>query len=314
MNTVESTIQYIIDFIAGFSVSQLDVVYYGQLGDAPATVKIVIVPAVNKFEIDNLPEIPFKKLDDTPILFGDTKIERNNGVIIVYADIIASAFFMLSRYEEILKPDCRDQHGRFLAKDSIVFQQGYGTRPLVDEYGALLRKWLRDIGVDAPAEKRGLSKIYLTHDVDVPFRFERLSTVCKQYIKNLLNYHYSSSPLKKYIHEQYDEEYTFPKIINYDRELKGKLPDTLVESIYFLISAGSFFNRKYYNFSSKKVDRLITVLKNSGAALGFHVSYEAGARPERMINEAARLKRKLDMDTIISRHHFLQWREPEDVI
>jgi hypothetical protein len=313
MNTAEQTIQYILDFLTGASVAQSGVVYYGHQVDAPDCAKVVVVPAVSNLDIQSLPAVPFACLEGVPVLFGVVGVERANGKIVVQADIVASAFFLLSRYEEILKPDCRDQHGRFLAKDSVVFQQGYGARPLVDEYGALLRKWLREAGASVPAEKQGFSAVYLTHDVDEPFKFPRLTSVVKQYVKNILHYHYSPSPLKKYIHEEYDEQNTFPKIINYDRELKEKLRDIPVKSIYFLISAGSFFNRRYYSFFSKKTERLINLLKASGAKLGLHISCEAGARPKRINREANRLKRKSGRDTIMSRHHFLKWREPENV-
>ena len=307
-------ITYIIDFLARFPVSQLGIVHYGSIIDAPNSAKLVIIPVFPELEISSLPEIPFQLLDGTPILFGEQKVERKNGVIIVYADIIASSFFLLSRYEEILKPEGRDIHGRFLAKNSIVFQQGFGTRPLVDEYGLLFRKWLREAGVVVPAEKRGFSKIYLTHDVDVPFRFERLSTVFKQYVKNVINYNYTSSPLKKFFNEQYDDNYTFPRIIEYDKTLRESLHDIPVESIYFMITAGSFINRKYYNIFSQKINRLINSLNVSGAKIGLHVSYEAGIKPEKIIYEAKRLKDKLGIASIVSRHHFLQWREPQDVV
>jgi hypothetical protein len=310
---LDNLTSYIIDFLAHFRVSELGIVHYGKLEEITANLKIVIIPAFSDFKINALPAAPFKMIDNTPILFGDSRIEKKNGVIIVYADIIASSFFLLSRYEEKLKPECRDKHGRFLAKDSIVFQQGYGNKPLVDEYGLLLRKWLKEAGVDVPAEKKGFNKIYLTHDVDVPFRFERFFTVCKQFIKNMIGYNYSSSPLKKYFNEKLDECYTFPKIIEYDRRLQESLPELSVESVYFLITEGSFFNKKYYNFFSKKINRLIDLLKKSGARLGFHVSYEAGVDPKKIGYEAERLKDKLAKESLISRHHYLQWREPEDI-
>jgi hypothetical protein len=314
MNLPQQTVDYIIDFLSGFSISESGVIYYGPIKNVPEKAKIIIIPV----KIDNtpnfLPVVPLKKIDGVPVLYGEPKIERQGCWLICHADIIASSFFLLSRYEEILKPECRDQHGRFCAKDSIIFQQGYGNRPLVDEYGVLLRKWLREVGVTTPPEKKGFSKIYLTHDVDIPFRFERIPTVCKQYIKNILHYNYSKYPLKKFMYEQSDEYYTFPKIINYDREIQKKVPHVSVESIYFLISAGSFFNRKYYNFFSNKTKRLINTLSKSGARLGFHVSYEAGVNPRKIIHESARLKKRLGIEKIISRHHYLQWREPEDVI
>jgi hypothetical protein len=307
---------YLIDLLAGFPVVPSGIVYYGPFGNTciPQEAKIVIIPAVKDFEISALPNVPLPLIDGVPLLFGKPKVGHEKGKLIIHADIIASAFFLLSRYEEILKPECRDQHGRFCAKNSIVFQQGYGNRPLVDEYGVLLRKWLREAGITVPLEEQGFSKIYLTHDVDVPFHFERFSTVCKQYIKNVLHYHYSKSPLKKFIHESYDENYTFPVIIDYDRNLKQKVPHIPVESIYFLISAGSVLNRRYYNFNSRKTARLIKALDESGAILGLHVSYEAGVDPHQIAGEVTRLTKNLKQYNGFSRHHFLQWREPEHVV
>jgi len=312
-NKLNKTAEYIINFLACFPISESGIVHYGKIEDASADANIIIVQAFNNFEITSLPETPFIQIDNTPILFGGTKIEKQNGRLIIYADIIASSFFLLSRYEEILKPNCRDKHGRFCAKDSIVFQQGYGNRPLVDEYGVLLRKWLREIGVTIPEEKEGFSKIYLTHDVDEPFRFSRLYIVFKQYLKNILNINYSSSPLKKYLNEQYDEYNTFSKIINYDKTLRESLPEIPVEVIYFLITAGSFFNIKYYNFYSKKINSLLDFLKTSGVKLGLHLSYEAGKNPRKIKNEAKKIMGKLSLISLVSRHHFLRWRKPQDI-
>jgi hypothetical protein len=305
---------YIIDFLARFPVSKSGIVHYGNVENTSGNAKIIIVPAYNNFEITRLPETPFFRIDNTPVLFGSSKIEKKNGILIIYADIIASSFFLLSRYEEILKPECRDQHGRFTAKDSIIFQQGYGNRPLVDEYGVLFRKWLRETGLELSNEKKGFSKIYLTHDVDEPFRFNNFWTVFKQYFKNMIRYNYSSYPLKKYFNEQFDEYYTFPKIISYDKTLQESLPEIPVEVIYFLITAGSLYNKKYYNFFSKKTDRLINSLKVSGAKFGLHVSYEAGINPKNIKHEVKRLMDKLGLTSLISRHHYLQWREPKDIV
>jgi hypothetical protein len=311
---MDKTTAFIVDFLARSPVAESGIIHYGKTEDTSANAKIIIVPAFYNLEITNLPETPFFQVDNTPVLFGNSKIERQNGKLIVYADIIASSFFLLSRYEEILKPECRDQHGRFLANNSVVFQQGYGNRPLVDEYGLLLRKWLREAGINVPAEKKGLNKIYLTHDVDEPFRFERISSVCKQYIKNILRYNYSSSPLKKYFNEQYDEYNTFSKIINYDKIFCESLREIPVEIIYFLITTGSLFNNKYYNFFSKKINRLIDLLKTSGATLGLHISYKTGVKPWKIKQEAKRLMDKLNLTALKSRHHYLRWREPEDIV
>jgi hypothetical protein len=310
-----NTANYIIDLLARFPAAQSGVIFYGPLENAPSGIKIVIIPSVQDFVISALPVVPLQLIDGVPLLFGSSKVEKKDGKLVVYADIIASSFFLLSRYEEILKPECRDQHGRFCAKDSIIFQRGYGSRPLVDEYGVLLRNWLREIGVAVPSEKQGFSKIYLTHDVDRPYHFERLNIALKQYVKNAVHHgKYYSHPLKIFLNEKLDENYTFEKMFMYDNHLKKTLSNKVdVESLYFLISAGSLFNRDYYNFTSQKTVRLIKTLEKSGADLGLHVSYEAGMDPKLIPGEVTQLKKNLKNYNGFSRHHYLQWREPGDV-
>lgn len=60
-------------------------------------------------------------------------------------DLFASAFFMLSRYEEAVDAR-RDKHGRFTAAQSLALRGDFLQRPVVNEYlellqGALLRLW-----------------------------------------------------------------------------------------------------------------------------------------------------------------------------
>jgi hypothetical protein len=305
---------YILDFLARFNVSNTGVVEYSNDINSVRNTKIIIVPAVENFNIQALPKTPFQLLDGIPVLYGKPYIERTVARLIIHADIIVSSFFLLSRYEEILKPKSRDTHKRFMAEYSVIFNEGYGLRPIVDGYSNLLRRWLVEVGMNIPPQAEGFSKIYLTHDVDRPFLYKNTYTTFKQCIKNIINYHYNAHPIRKYFNGTLDDHYTFPKIIEYDNDLIEKAKRFLVKSIYFLITSGTCFKRKYYNFSSKKVIRLISLLKNSNAELGLHISYEAGLCPQKTIKEAEKLKKILGGRTIISRNHYLLWREPEDIV
>jgi hypothetical protein len=311
MNNIISN--YIIDFLARFNVSNTGIIAYSSDTDVSQKAKIIIIPSVDNFDIQTLPELPFPLFDNVPVLYGKPYIEKKEGKLIVHADIIASSFFMLSRYEEILKPEARDIHKRFIAKYSIVFDNGFGTRPIVDEYSNLLRTWLIEAGVDVSPINKGFSNIFLTHDVDNPFLYKDIYNTFKQCIKNILNYHYKPNPLNKYLNVIMDDYYTFPKIIAYDRFLKGNLQYFSIQSIYFFISAGTCFTKKYYNFRSKKNLELIKYLKKSDAEIGLHISYEAGLRPSKIIKEAKKLKKTLGTSSLISRNHYLLWREPEDI-
>ncbi len=320
------TIKYIISFLLYEDKSLESLIYYGKKDNAINNAKIIIVQSdffseVDYNPIEILPKTPFQKLPNSniPFLFGDNKIEyvKNSAgqdIIILYADLVASAYYLMSRYEEIIKTDCRDQYGRFLAKDSIIFQQGYGMRPLVDEWGRYLRSLLRQLGVYISEEKEGFRKIYLTHDVDNPFLMYRKDQVIKQWIKNLIHYgNRIKRPLYIYNHPDSDPYNTFGKIIEHDVFLTKKYGTDLVESIYFLIAAGSQKTKKYCNIKLKKYQDLITKLNKSGASLGLHVSYEAGTNPLLIKQEIERLLNNCKYSCTKSRHHFLHWIEPEHI-
>lgn len=316
--------KYIISFLLGCDNNhQGGSVYYGKLdSDIPANTKVIIVQSdffdEGVYGTDKtLLKTPFELLpeSDIPFFFGNPLLEIDGaGRYILYADIIASAYFMLSRYEEIIKPNCRDQFGRFLAKDSIVFQQGYGFRPLVDEWGLYLRNLLRKVGVAIPEEKQGFRKIYLTHDVDTPFELYRFEQVIKQWIKNFIHRRtIIPHPFKVFRTGENDCQNTFERIVTKDVELQTELGKEIVEPIYFLIAAGSTNTINYCNIRMKKFQKLISMLSNSGATLGLHVSLEAGEKPELIELEMERLLDNCKNAVAISRHHFLRWIEPEHI-
>ena len=82
-------------------------------------------------------------------------------------DVFGSAFFLLSRYEEVAAPVC-DAHDRFPASASLAAQEDFLERPLVDEYieilwSAMLRLWP---GIKRP-QIRG--QVRYSCDVDAPY-------------------------------------------------------------------------------------------------------------------------------------------------
>lgn len=315
-----STQRYVLDFLLGENGEDLENhVFYGTQEAAPSNVKIVIVPS-NFFDDGvygtsaTLPETPFAMLPDSeiPFLFGEPRLEKDeNGRVVLYADLVASAYFMLSRYEEIVKPDSRDQHGRFLAHDSVVFQQKYGFRPLVDEWGRYLRNLLRKAGVDLPAEKHGFKKIYLTHDIDTPFILWRKKQVFKQWIKNMIHYGRKiPNPYKVYKTGIGDPYNNFAEIIGYDTDLKNKMGESIVGSVYFMIAAGNSYTKSYCNIELPKYQAMLKQLEEGGAEIGLHASYEAGGDPMLLKCEMERMFNYCVSATTKSRHHFLRWREP----
>ncbi len=298
-------------------------VFYGSYDSAPTDARIVIVSSPffdSGIYGTNLsfPQTPFPLLPETdiPFLFGEPRIEHTeDDRIILYADLVASACFLLSRYEEVIKPDCRDQYGRFRAKDSVIFQQGYGMRPLVDEWGLYLRNLLRQCGVAVSQEKHGFSKIYLTHDVDRPFFLPSCKAMIVQIGRNFLGRGVQiKNPIKAYLTGRGDPFFTFPWIAEQDNSLRHKLGADIVEVIYFLISAKSTREWKYFPVKNRKYKKLLSFLKETGARFGLHVSHEGGMNPENIPNEIKRLPSCADRQNLLSRHHYLRWTEPEHIV
>ena len=91
----------------------------------------------------SIPTLPLQEIEGVPLLFGSPKIEWVGDTLLIHADLIASTYFLLTRYEEIVRRTERDDHGRFPGKLSLPFRAGFIERPIVEEYGVLVRQWLR---------------------------------------------------------------------------------------------------------------------------------------------------------------------------
>lgn len=267
---------------------------YGTSSSIPEGIKIIE---------DDGKKIPF---------FNGESTELNDGLVEVDADIVASSYFILSRYEELINPK-RDQYGRFCASSSVLFCNGYGQQPVVDQYGRYLRNKLRQAGVPVRQEKHGIRKIWLTHDIDMPFKYysfrHTLSCILHnsgEHGKNRL------FPLKLYFAKHGDPYDTFDEIIEKDKTLRNNIKSP-VESLYFIISASPSRNNGYVSTQTGKYRALISKLCDSDALLGIHLSYEAGAERLLVKEEVDQLPAKVNRNNLFSRYHYLRWMKAEDV-
>ena len=309
MRSFAETIEYILQFLLG---DDKELVYYGN--DYVENKKIIIWKS--EFWNDDfygttksIPVTPLKILpdsEDVPFLYGDERIERKNDQIIIYADLIASSFYMMSRYEEILFPQKRDALGCYLAEYSIIFKSGYGLRPIVDEYSKYLKLLLSKLdGVDRTFEC-GFSKIWLTHDLDAPFYFHRFDNLVRQWLKNIFVPSCRvKNCLKKYVSGKNDPYDTFDRIFELDNRVKSASPNA--EVIYFIITAKNHFWNTYRNINSKKYKQLIHRILNNGDGFGVHLSLEAGKDSNKIKSEVARMP--IDVKPLRSRYHYLRWAD-----
>jgi len=102
-----------------------------------------------------------------PVLFGKPEVDISDSHIRLGLDIFGSAFFMLSRYEEVVLPD-RDKHDRFPATASLSYKAEFLDRPIIDEYVEVLWAAIKMLW---PGLKRRVrqGEIKVTCDVDAPY-------------------------------------------------------------------------------------------------------------------------------------------------
>lgn len=318
MRFMNQTIYYIIRFLLGVDRAGAYSSLIGYTSDVRLfhKYKVVIVPS-GFFQSsvygtpESLPQLPLKEIEGVPLLFGTPKEECFEETWVIYADIIASSYFLLSRYEEIQKRDIRDKHGRFPGKESLPYKAGFIHRPIVEEYGKLLRHWLRKACVRIPEPQPELQKIWLTHDVDAPFFCRSLRNICRETLKGIgfreaLKLY--QGPLEK------DPYYTFPWMLEQDSLVKNRFGDRC-HILFFLKAGGRHANDKpHYQVRSHDIQKLLHLFKKNKALLGLHSSYEAGIYPDLIPEEKMRLEHDWKLENIhLNRHHYLASREPEDL-
>lgn len=111
--------------------------------------------------------------DSVPILYGKPGIIRKNNHLHINVDIFGSAFFMLSRYEELIETD-RDAHGRFPATASVAYKAKFLDRPLINEYLEILWECLSQLWPELQRKERQFRKM-ISCDVDHPVDCDSLS-------------------------------------------------------------------------------------------------------------------------------------------
>ena len=194
--------------------------------------------------------------------------EKQGNTYVVYTDVIYNTFFYISRAEELLVSE-RDEHGRFLAKHSMLGQKNRLMIPLIDEYSRAIIKML-DLTLPEP----GYSRIYLTHDVDSIAHYRHLRGIVGGMLRGQFKQVLAA---KRDIH--HDPAYTFSWLVAQDKKVDG------AQRIYFVKDTpGKGKDYPQYNLEGADFVGLKRQLDDSGAQLGWHSScYSLGGPPHRLV-------------------------------
>ena len=251
-----------------------------------------------------------------PVIYGKrvTNVINDNARICLPIDIFGSAFFMLSRYEELVNVDNLDCHKRYIATNSISYKANFLHRPIIDEYIEVL--WVAILKLWPNLNRKPkINKLNVTCDVDslfdlgtslssIPrgfigdvFKRKNLSLATENLIKRL---NYLCGSFKR------SEHY---KNIQWIMDVNEKAGNSV---IFYFIAGGENRLDSDYKLGSKAVRSLLREIKQRGHEVGLHPSYDTYADFSKLSKELKNFIKILNEEgfenrTIKSRQHYLRF-------
>lgn len=304
---IAETVNYIIRFLLQGNDNLASLVGYTSDKADFHRYKIIIEPS-GFFDTDtygtmgSYPSLPLAKIEGLELLFGSPSVDRCGDRLLVKADIVASSFFLLSRYEEFVCPSKLDVHGRFEGRESLPFRAGFINRPLVDEYGKLLRNWLRSVGENPIEPPKTISKVYLTHDVDSLGLFQTPDTALRGLYRAVFQKERNPfEVIRAFGKIDNDPAYTFHWLVNKNRNVHH------ANQIFFFKSLihSKGYDKPHYSINKTKVKQLLDYLQQQGCDIGLHSSYYSTNKPHTITYQNLRLAETLDKPIRLHRSHYL---------
>jgi peptidoglycan/xylan/chitin deacetylase (PgdA/CDA1 family) len=257
-----------------------------------------------------------------PVIYGgnpDTEMffVASENSIELELDILGSSFFMLTRYEEVVKSD-RDKLDRFPLIASLAEKSGFLERPIVNEYVEILWSCLHRLWPQLQRKQHEF-QIHVSHDLDEPFMFaftgvSRLLQRCAgdlirrgsitQMMKTVASWYQVTSG-----QPELDPYNTFDSIMDIS-EAHG------IKSAFYVIadrSAGSLDGS--YTLDHPLIRNLLKKIHKRGHEIGLHTSYNTYRDSLQTKKEFEILQRACEQEGITQsywggRQHCLRWQTP----
>lgn len=238
------------------------------------------------------------------VIFGRNHFVVGEKRIVCGLDIFASAFFMLTRWEESVAKE-RDKHGRFPGKKSLAFKAGFLDRPVVNEYAELLWQMFARLGWEPPRPPLQY-KLSMTCDVDHPLLWwsasDRLKTLGGSIFKRgdlreanfWLQHHFFQKQDPYDVFDEWLDLFEKNDLTGHFNFL-GKRPPT---------------SDCWYPLEHPFVKKLIEKIAERGHIVGFHPSYEAFENQSVFEKELASLRALSPTTIVTGRQHYLRFEAP----
>jgi hypothetical protein len=260
-------------------------------------------------------------VDEIPVIFGrqdsaGSWISSKCSITRLHVDVFGAAFFMLSRYEELVRRQ-RDSHDRFPSLASVAGQNAFLDRPIIDEYVEILWSVIHRLWPYLTRCERKFS-ITLTHDVDLPLKygFSPFLRTFAAVVRDAFTLGYRTA-IHRYVQWQKVRagDYTLDPFNTFDWIMDLAERNGINSEFYFLAGQDHYYDT-LYDISDPFILGLLTKIHNRGHKVGLHSSYTTYQDTEKTAMEFQRLRKlaaSLDISQALwgGRQHFLRWANPQ---
>lgn len=219
-------------------------------------------------------------------------------------DMFASAFFLVSRYEEYF-PGHKDKYDRFRPSSSMNAKGAFLDKPMVNYYALELKKILVEKYSSLLITKKPFEYIP-TFDIDMAYSYKH-----KGFIKNTGGF-FRSLVLSDFKEMRERAEVLLGKkkdpFDTYDYLLKTCEENSLKSIFFFLLGDESRLD-KNISFANEEFRALIKSIAQK-TDVGVHLSYKSHTSTGRSQMEVTRLEKIISQPVLRNRFHYLRFYFP----
>jgi hypothetical protein len=232
----------------------------------------------------------------------EVPVTVNQKYTVLPFDIFAASFYLLARYEELLEVNKIDEFGRFESKNSLAFQHGFLSIPLIDYWVLELKLLLKSYHPELQF-KTNEFRLINTIDIDFAYKFKGLSLYAK--LKKSAGFIWRGQ------YKQIKNVWNVPEKDPYDTydELIALSKHAADETIFFMLMANGSKYDQNISLQSQELKSVIQKL-NSNFQLGIHPSFKSHQYPKQLQIELDLLAALSQQETQLSRQHFLKFKWP----
>ncbi|MBN4078243.1 polysaccharide deacetylase family protein [Nitrospina gracilis] len=249
-----------------------------------------------------------------PVVFGEPYIDIESNRVDCHIDILGTAFYFLSRYEELVIKE-RDKYDRFPATASLAYRAGLLERPIVEEYVEILWACMKHLW-PALERKTRQGKVRVSCDVDAPYDCStktalKLGKGLAADILKRCNFGLARQRLQNYVSTQrgnfnHDPFNTFDWYMDTCERFGHQA------AFYFIVDHSSELMDGCYEMSEPRIQDLLHRIAERGHEIGTHASFNTYQNRRQLESERQRLidtcdKLGINASAKGNRQHYLRW-------